>query len=97
MKIFYKQEIKSEEPIELDFSHPTLTEDIKKTRYALENAYAGFDNATDPELIDSYIYEVNALLKRHTYLMALAQKERVSVEKLSAKSPICTLVGEVFG
>lgn len=42
---------------------------IAKTRFALENAYAGFDDATDPDLIDCYIYEVNSLLKRYRFLL----------------------------
>ena len=29
------------------------------TKYELETAYSGFDNVTDPDLIDCYIYEVN--------------------------------------
>ena len=42
----------------------SILSDIAKTRYALETAYAGFDNATDPDLIDCYIYEVNAIQKQ---------------------------------
>lgn len=97
MKIFFRQERKSELPVEVDFSGPTLTEDIEKTRYALEIAYAGFDNATDPDMIDCYIYEVNSLLKRYTYLTNLAKEERVPVKELSSKSPVYTLVSQVLG
>lgn len=46
-----------------------LLEDLKKTRYALEVAYSGFDNVTDPDLIDCYIYQVNAILKRYKFLL----------------------------
>lgn len=49
----------------------SIKEDLKKARYALETAYLGFDNATDPDLIDCYIYEVNSVLKRYTYLLNL--------------------------
>ncbi|MBQ8815973.1 MAG: DUF2508 family protein, partial [Lachnospiraceae bacterium] len=42
---------------------------LKKTRYALEVAYSGFDNVTDPDLIDCYIYQVNAILKRYKFLL----------------------------
>lgn len=52
----------------------TLLADIEKTRYALDNAYLGFDNVTDPDLIDCYIYEVNAVLKRYKYLIEQAAK-----------------------
>ena len=37
-------------------------------------AYCGFDNVTDPDLIDCYIYEVNAVLKRYKYLLEQAAK-----------------------
>ena len=36
------------------------------------NAYAGFDNATDPDLIDCYIFELNAVMKRYKYLLQKA-------------------------
>lgn len=51
----------------------SLLEDIAKTRFALETAYAGFDNAVDPDLIDCYIYEVNSVLKRYKYLIEQQQ------------------------
>lgn len=48
--------------------------DIQKTQNALEMAYAGFDNATDPDLIDCYIYEVNSALKRYRFLLHQAER-----------------------
>ncbi|MCD7864217.1 MAG: YaaL family protein [Lachnospiraceae bacterium] len=35
----------------------------------MEVAYSGFDNVTDPDLIDCYIYQVNSIWKRYSYLM----------------------------
>ena len=55
-----------------------LLEDLKKTRYALEVAYSGFDNVTDPDLIDCYIYQVNAILKQYKFLL---QKISMQEEK----------------
>ena len=52
----------------VDDGKNSILNDIAKTRFALETAYAGFDNATDPDLIDCYIYEVNAIQKRYKYL-----------------------------
>ncbi len=51
-----------------------LKADIIKTQHALEMAYIGFDNATDPDLIDCYIYEVNSALKRYRFLINQAQR-----------------------
>lgn len=50
-----------------------LLADIEKTQYALEIAYSGFDNVTDPDLIDCYIYEVNSALKRYRFLLQQAE------------------------
>ena len=51
----------------------SLLQDIQKTKYELENAYAGFDYVTDPDLIDCYIYEQNAVMKRYKYLLQKAE------------------------
>ncbi len=97
MKILFRQERLQDLPVEEDFSHSTLKEDIEKTRYALEIAYAGFDNATNFDMIDCYIYEVNSLLKRYKYLIELAEAEKQPVPELCPKSPIRALIGHVFG
>ncbi len=78
----------------------SILSDIAKTRYALETAYAGFDNATDPDLIDCYIYEVNAIQKRYKYLLQEAAKmnaaaETPKSESLYEESPI-PLVRQTF-
>lgn len=49
-----------------------IQEDLEKTRRELEIAYSGFDSVTDPDLIDCYIYKVNAVLKRYKYLQEQA-------------------------
>lgn len=51
-----------------------LLDDIRKTQCALETAYSGFDNVTDPDLIDCYIYEVNSALKRYRFLLQQAEQ-----------------------
>lgn len=88
----------------VDREENSILNDIAKTRYALENAYAGFDNATDPDLIDCYIYEVNAIQKRYKYLLQQAanmnllpqipeQKSKQEPEALREQSPACPLTG----
>lgn len=67
---------------EMSETKENLLEDLKKTRYALEVAYSGFDNVTDPDLIDCYIYQVNAILKQYKFLL----------EKISLKEEKETLV-----
>ena len=75
MKILFRQRpcrLDTDEDLELQI--PTLREELLQARHALENAYAGFDNVTDPDLIDCYIYEVNAVMKRYKYLLEQAAK-----------------------
>ena len=50
-----------------------LLAEITKTQLALESAYCGFDNVTDPDLIDCYIYEIDSSLKRYRFLLQQAQ------------------------
>ena len=50
MKLFCKKK----EPVTYDEKY--LVEEINMTKAALSAAYANFDNATDPDLIDCYIY-----------------------------------------
>ena len=70
MKIFFQQpQINISDATEFSETKEDLLEDLKKTRYALEVAYSGFDNVTDPDLIDCYIYQVNAILKRYKFLL----------------------------
>jgi hypothetical protein len=70
---------------------PTIYEELEKTKAALEIAYSGFDNVTDPDLIDSYIYEVNAIMKRYRYLLQrAAEQSPLPQEKLSES--YCTSV-----
>ncbi|MBQ7944807.1 MAG: YaaL family protein [Lachnospiraceae bacterium] len=69
----------STEPKEEEILTPKdmLLADIKKTMEALDIAYAGLDNATDPDLIDCYIYEVNATLKRYRFLIHQAESMEI--------------------
>lgn len=98
MKTYFSQKSISGGTAEEDYSPITLRESIEKTRQALEIAYAGFDNAVETDLIDSYIYEINSLQKRYKHLTDLASAEKgAPKEKLYKHSPIRALVGHVFG
>ena len=70
MRMIFRQSpcVPEENEIIVDRQKMTLREELLLARNALENAYAGFDNATDPDLIDCYIYELNAVMKRYQYL-----------------------------
>jgi hypothetical protein len=53
----------------LEKEEQALMEELKKTKIALESAYSNFENVVDPDLIDCYIYEVNAVQHRYKFLL----------------------------
>lgn len=65
MKLFEKKKIRQ---------HDVLQDEIAKTKIALESAYSNFENVIDPDLIDCYIYEVNAVQKRYKFLLDKAKE-----------------------
>lgn len=97
MKMYFKQRNEINSMTEEDYSPVTLRDCIEKTRQALDDAYAGFDNALDVDLIDSYIYEINSLQKRYKHLTDLAAAEPLPEEALRKYSPVRALVSHVFG
>ena len=98
MKMYFNQKIETDNMTEEDYTPVTLKDSIEKTRRALNDAYAGFDNAVDVDMIDSYIYEINSLQKRYKHLTDLAAAADPESEKdLYKHSPIRALVSHVFG
>ncbi|HKL98416.1 MAG TPA: YaaL family protein [Mobilitalea sp.] len=50
-----------------------LLNEINRTKIALEAAYSNFENVVDPDLIDSCIYEMNAVQNRYKFLLKQAK------------------------
>ena len=97
MKIFFKKAYATPPVLENDIKVPTIREDLEKTRQALDMAYAGFDNAVNPDMVDCYIYEINALLKRYKYLNELYVLQQEShISESYEHAPIQALPGHVF-
>ncbi len=97
MKMYFSQKTDTVQTVEEDLTPISLQDCIKKTRQALDIAYAGFNNATDIDLIDSYIYEINSLQKKYKHLLDLAALEGNDDTKQSrVHSPIRALVSHVF-
>lgn len=98
MKTYFSQRTGMDHQTEEDYSPITLRDSIEKTRQALDIAYAGFDNAIETDLIDSYIYQINSLQKRYKHLSDLAAAEETPPESdLYKHSSIRALVSHVFG
>ena len=56
-----------------EVSREQLLSDLKLTKTALDDAYTNFEQVVDPDLVDSYIYEVNAVQKRYHFLLKQVQ------------------------
>lgn len=97
MKMYFNQKMDTGNVTDEDYSPVTLKDSIEKTRRALNDAYAGFDNAVDVDMIDSYIYEINSLQKRYKHLTNLAALETTPEEDALCKhSPVRALISHVL-
>lgn len=98
MKMYFSRKIGTDDMTGEDYSPVPLKDSIEKTRQALNDAYAGFDNALEIDLIDSYIYEINSLQKRYKHLTDLAASQPAPPEEsLHKYSPVRALVSHVLG
>ena len=97
MKMFFSQKLNEDSSAEEDYSPITLKDSIERTRRALDLAYAGFDNAVEKDLIDSYIFEIYALQKRYKYLLnQAAESDIAEIDTSDVHSPIRALVSHVL-
>lgn len=55
-----------------------LLEDIERIRQAHATALAHLESTTDPDLIDSYIYELNAVQVRYKFLLKRAKEQNLT-------------------
>lgn len=46
-----------------------LMRSLSRTRALINQAYGGFNCASDSDLIESYVFEINALQARYNYLL----------------------------
>ena len=46
-----------------------LQEELARTRILTNQAYSSFNHSCDHDLIESYVYEINALQARYNYLL----------------------------
>lgn len=80
MKLFFSMKPTKEAEDTPRTAEEKLLQDIQKTKWELETAYAGFDYVTDPDLIDCYIYRLNSVMKRYKYLLEQASLLHMTAE-----------------
>ncbi len=64
--------------LEMKAARERLLNDISKTQEALDVTYAHLATVSDPDLIDSYIYELNSIHYRYKYLIRQAKECRLT-------------------
>ena len=67
-----------------------LEQSLQETRVLIAQAYAGFNAAADGELVESYVYEIQALQARYSYLL----RQRKALEPQTAPDPMEAGLGE---
>ena len=70
---------KNKEKKEKNKQYSDIIHDLALTKSALDTAYSNFENVVNPDLIDCYIYEVNAVQKRYKFLLELAREMETEV------------------
>ncbi len=60
-----------------------LEEGLRDTQLRIAQAYAGFNAAVDPELVESFVYEIQAQKTRYSYLL----RRRKALEGAGALDP----------
>lgn len=51
-----------------------LLNEIEEIKRSLETVHSNFDNTCDPDLVDSCIYEMNAIQYKYKYLLKQMRK-----------------------
>ncbi len=62
MKLFRRSRVREDE-------RSTLVSSLARTRALINQAYGDFNTASDGDLIESYVFEINALQARYNYLL----------------------------
>ncbi len=58
--------------------HKVLLRNLYQAKYELECATQNFDYATDPMLIDMYIYQIKACQAKYRYLLNSAKEKGIT-------------------
>ena len=62
-----------------------LERELGESRCLLQQAYAGFNGVSDPDLVESWIYEINALEAQYSYLLKM--RKAMEAGELGADGP----------
>ena len=63
----------------LSYDEKYLIYDLTQSKNALDAAYSCFENATEPDIIDSCIYQVNSAQIRYKFLLEKAKAANLTI------------------
>ena len=63
----------------LSYDEKYLIYELTQTKNALDAAYSCFENATEPDIIDSCIYQVNSAQIRYKFLLEKAKAANLTI------------------
>lgn len=63
----------------LSYDEKYLIYELTQSKNALDAAYSCFDNATEPDIIDSCIYQVNSAQIRYKFLLEKAKAANLTI------------------
>lgn len=82
MKQTKKKSKDKSEKNELTYDEKYLLKEIEETKNALDAAYSLFENATEPDIIDCCIYQVNSVMVRYKFLLKRAKESDIRLYNL---------------
>lgn len=62
-----------------------LLEGLDRTKVLIDQAYSCFNRTDDPDLIESYVFEISALQSRYSYLLRRVRELEPAQAALSAE------------
>ncbi len=60
-----------------------IVNNINKVKVRLKALHQNYDYATDPMLIDSYIYEMSSLYSKYDYYLKLCKEKGINIPVLN--------------
>jgi len=66
--------------VALAYDECHLLNELEKTKCALDSARSNFENVVEPDLIDCYIYELQAVQMRYKFLLEKAKQSNISAK-----------------
>lgn len=71
LHLFHQPEIEEQQITDKkkDAHYTVLLDDLARTKEELDHVYATFENVTEPDLIDAYIYQLNSVQLRYRFLL----------------------------